>query len=226
MINIKLLFVILDEGYDKKLNNLLNKFKISFKTVSNAYGTASSSLLEYFGLAETKKEMFMAIIPDYLSVKILNRIKKEFDLEKEGTGIAFVVPISSSNKFLSEEYRKENPERRDSIMQEKGNIKYHLIISIVLEGYLEQVMAAAKRAGSFGGTVINGRGLGSKNSKKFLGFNIEPGREIIINVVPETDKNKVIEEITKEVGIKTKGKGICFSLPIEEVVGLEKYTES
>lgn len=226
MINIKLLLVILDEGYDKKLNNLLNKFKISFKTVSNASGTASSSLLEYFGLTETKKELFLSIIPDYLGVKILDRIKKEFNLGKEGTGIAFIVPISSSNKFLSEEYRKENPERRNSIMQEKENNKYHLIISIVLEGYLEQVMSAAKKAGCFGGTVINGRGLGSKNSKKFFGFNIEPGREIIINVVSENDKNRVMEEITKEVGMKTKGKGICFSLPIEEVIGLEKYIES
>ena len=30
-----------------------------------------------------------------------------------------------------------------------------------------------------------------------------------------------MEEITKNVGIKTDGKGICLSLPIEEFIGLD-----
>ena len=38
------------------------------------------------------------------------------------------------------------------------NTKYHLILTIVMEGYLNQVMTAAKRVGASGGTVIKGRG--------------------------------------------------------------------
>ena len=70
-----------------------------------------------------------------------------------------------------------------------------------MEGYLEQVMAAAKRAGGNGGTVIKGRGLANVMPTKILGFNIEPERELVLNVVLEKDKNKVMEEISKEVGI-------------------------
>ena len=99
-------------------------------------------------------------------------------------------------------------------------IKHHLVVTIVLEGNLEQVMVAAKRAGAQGGTVIRGRGLGNKETEKIFGFEIEPGREVVLNVVNNDIKNKVMEEITKTVGINTPGKGICFSMPIDSAVGL------
>ena len=56
MVNILLLSIILDEGYDKKVNLLLNRYGIKVKTVSNAQGTASPSVLDYFGLS-TKEDL-------------------------------------------------------------------------------------------------------------------------------------------------------------------------
>ena len=222
MVNIFLLAIILDEGYDRKINLLLNRYGIKVKTVSNANGTASQSLLDYFGLAETRKDVYLAIIPEYLERKLLDRLKTIFKLDKEGTGIAFTIPISSSNKFLSDAFYKSDVGENDEEMKEEKN-NYHLIITIVMEGYLEQVMAAAKRAGGNGGTVIKGRGLANVMPTKILGFNIEPERELVLNVVLEKDKNKVMEEISKEVGIKTPGKGVCFALPISSVEGLSRF---
>lgn len=222
MVNILLLSIILDERYDKKVNLLLNRLGIKFKTITNASGTASPSLLDYFGLAETKKDVYLAIVPDYLEMKVLDKLKSLFKLEKEGTGIAFTIPISSSNKFLSDVFNKSDVgESDDEMKKEEGN--YHLIITIVMEGYLEQVMAAVKRAGGNGGTVIKARGLANVMPTKILGFNIEPERELVLNIVDNENKNKIMEEISKEVGIKTPGKGVCISLPISEAIGLSKY---
>ena len=106
-------------------------------------------------------------------------------------------------------------------MKESQDIKYYLIITIVLEGYLNKVMDAAKRAGSNGGTVIKGRSLRNSNSGKILGFEIEPEKEIVLTVVEEKNKAKIMEEITKEVGIKTPGMGICFSMPIDNALGFK-----
>lgn len=220
MINIKLLFIILDESNDKKVKNILNKFGVKIKTVSNASGTASPSVLDYFGLTETKKELFMAIIPDYLTKKILSKIKTNFNLGKEGTGITFTIPIASSNKYLSDSFIKNSPERNEINMENKSDTRYHLVITIVSEGYLEQVMTAAKRAGCSGGTVIKGRELSNNRPVKILGFSIEPERDIVLNIVSEKDKNKVMEAITTDVGIKTKSKGVCLSLPVDNVVGI------
>ena len=103
----------------------------------------------------------------------------------------------------------------------ENKINFYLIITIVSEGYLEQVMTAAKRAGSSGGTAIKGRGLAGKEAVKILGFNIEQEKDIVLNIVSEQDKTKVMQEITKEVGIKTKGKGVCIALPIDATVGID-----
>jgi len=221
MVNIKLLFIILDEGLDKKVKYLLNKYGIKIKTVTNANGTASPSVLDYFGLTETKKEVFMAIIPDYLSGKIIEKVKTDFNFDKIGTGIAFTIPIASSNKYISDNFVKNSSNRGEENMESKSSIKHHLVITIVQEGYLEQVMNAAKRAGAGGGTAIKGRGLSNASPVKILGFNIEPEKDIVLNIVSEEDKTKVMEEITKEVGIKTKGMGVCISLPVEDVIGLD-----
>jgi len=83
-------------------------------------------------------------------------------------------------------------------------------------------MTAAKKRGATGGTVIRGRGLGNKEALKLFGFEIEPGREVILNVVEEKIKNVVMEEITKEVGIKTPGKGVCLSIPVDNIIGINK----
>ena len=221
MVNIKLLFIIIEEGYDKRIKNLLNKYGIKIKTVSNASGTASQSVLSYFGLNETEKEVFLAVIPDYLSEEILLKINDSFKLNKIGKGLAFTVKILSSNKFLSKSFSKEKRSDQRMLSQKK----YHLVVTIVSEGYLEQVMKAAKKAGSSGGTAIKGRGLSESKRAKILGFDIEPERDIVLNLVSEEDKTKVMEAITKEVGIKTKALGICMSLPVDEAIGLDVIEE-
>ena len=222
MVNLMLLVLIYSEGNDKKINSILNKFGVKVKTVTNASGTASASVLDYFGLAETKKDVYLAIIPDYLEHNILCKLKNAFKFEEIGTGITFTIPISSSNKFLMDSFKKSDVEEKVKDMKEDNN-KYHLIITIVLEGYLEQAMAAAKKAGATGGTVIKGRGLANLVPAKVLGFNIEPEREVILNVVEDESKQKVMEEITSAVGIKTGGKGVCIALPISDAIGLNKY---
>ena len=222
MVNLMLLVLIYSEGNDKKINSILNKFGVKVKTVTNASGTASASVLDYFGLAETKKDVYLAIIPDYLEHNILSKLKNAFKFEEIGTGITFTIPISSSNKFLMDSFKKSDEEEKVKDMKEDNN-KYHLIITIVLEGYLEQAMAAAKKAGATGGTVIKGRGLANLVPAKVLGFNIETEREVILNVVEDESKQKVMEEITSAVGIKTGGKGVCIALPISDAIGLNKY---
>lgn len=217
MVNIKLLFVILDNNRDSKVKNILDKNNIGLKISTHGIGTASPSVLDYFGLIETRKDIYMAVIPDYLEKKILNQLNKEFKIEHPGAGIAFTIPISSSNRYISMAFEKGSIDKEVEKMECKK--KYHLIITIVLEGHLEQVMNAAKRMGATGGTVIRGRGLGNKDAVKLFGFEIEPGRELVLNVVTEDIKNKVMEEITKEIGLKTEGKGICIALPIDATVG-------
>ena len=91
-------------------------------------------------------------------------------------------------------------------MKTENKLKYHLVITIVSEGYLEKVMAAAKKAGSSGGTALKGRGLSDNRPAKILGFNIEPERDIVLNIVKESDKNKIMKSIIRPEILKKEGK--------------------
>lgn len=217
MNKLKLLIIICEEDCAKNIKDIYKKNNISMNFLIKGNGTASSSILEYFGLAETKKDIHLAIIPDYLENKLLDRINKILNQKDLGGGIVFSISLTSANKFLLDQFENKEDIKETEIMKE---VKHHLIITIVLEGHLEQVMSSAKKMGAQGGTVIRGRGLGNKDAVKLFGFEIEPGREVILNVVDSEIKNKVMEEITRVVGIKTPGKGICISLPVDNVMGL------
>ena len=62
MVNIKLLFAILNDDKDKQMKSILNKNNINVQYVTHGRGTASPSVLDYFGLSETKKSIYFAII--------------------------------------------------------------------------------------------------------------------------------------------------------------------
>ena len=96
----------------------------------------------------------------------------------------------------------------------------HLIITIANEGFAETVMNAAKKVGAGGGTTINGRGLETEKIVKFLGISIEPEKDIVLIITDEDKKTPIMNEIVESCGLKTPGAGICFSIPVENVVGL------
>ena len=99
----------------------------------------------------------------------------------------------------------------------------HLIVTIVNEGYAEKVMTEAKKAGATGGTTINGRGLESEKAIKFLKLSIEPEKDIVLILASSDKKNDIMNIILENCGLKTPGAGICFSLPVDHVVGLNKH---
>lgn len=98
--------------------------------------------------------------------------------------------------------------------------KFDLIITIVNNGFGNQAIEAAKLAGATGGTIINGRGLGVHEAKKFFGICLQSEKEAVLILTRHNSKTKIMKAIGKEVGIKTSGEGICFSLPVDEVEGI------
>lgn len=101
----------------------------------------------------------------------------------------------------------------------------HLIVTISNEGYAESIMSAAKKAGATGGTTINGRGLETEKVIKILGISIEPEKDIVLILASDDKKNDIMNEIVDKCGLKTRGAGICFSLPVDHVVGLSEEIE-
>ncbi len=97
--------------------------------------------------------------------------------------------------------------------------KCALIVTIVNRGHSESAMEAARASGATGGTVLNGRGTGLKEVAKFFGITITPEKEVILILTDEKQKKPIMQAIAKKTGLKTRGSGISFALPVDYVVG-------
>lgn len=210
--NLKLLFIINDD--EKSLKLLTNEFSLPFNIVTHGEGTASQGILDFLGLTKTEKIVFTSIIPDTYEKEILSYIKKEMRIKEIGKGVAFTTPLSSSPQYIHEVFKG----KKGNKMNNKNG--YHLLITIVIEGYAEKVMSVAKKCGANGGTVIKGREIGSKSGFKFFNVQVEPEKDILLIVCKDDDKNKIMEGILNKYGANTEAKGMCISLPIDNTIGM------
>lgn len=221
MDKLSLLCLIINEEHETQNIKILNKYKANFKTVIHGIGTASNSILEYFGLNEIHKTLILSILPNTNSKYILSELNNKTKINEPGKGIAFTIPVSSSVKYIEDFYK--NKEMEDINMEYANQ---ELIVTIANEGYAENIMNAAKSVGATGGTTIYGRGLETDKIIKFLGISIEPEKDIVLILAQKDKKNDIMNKIVEKCGLTTLGAGICFSLPVSHVVGLNKISEN
>lgn len=219
--NLYMLFVIVNNSDEKYITKIFNKYKIGFKFVVNGMGTASSSVLEYFGLNQDDKTVINVIVPSVVCKCLLRDLIEKGKFNEHGKGIAFSIPLSSGTKYMLDYYSDQ--ELEDVEMEE---VNQHLIATIVNAGNAEKVMTEAKKGGATGGTTLNGRGMNSDKIIKFLNITIEPEKDIVLILVKDDIKNDVMKKIIDGCGLKTPGAGICFSLPVDYVAGLHEQLNS
>lgn len=99
-------------------------------------------------------------------------------------------------------------------------MKYEVVICIVNAGYSELVMDAAREVGARGGTVIHAKGTANKEAEQYFKITIQPDKEMVIILVPEDIKDKVLHAIYQNAGLKSEGQGIAFSMAVDHVVGI------
>ena len=209
--NIKILFIINDN--EKKLIKFVNKFHLPFNTIMHGFGTASKGILDFFNLVPTEKNILLSLIPDVREKEILTYLDESLKIKEIGSGIGFTIKLTSSSKYVLDAFKMEGDK-----MKEKND--YQLIITIVNDGYADKVMNIAKKNGANGGTLLKGRSIGENQSLKFFNMNIEPEKDVLLIVCHNKDKNKIMSEILEREGINKTAQGMCVSLPIDNVIGL------
>lgn len=97
---------------------------------------------------------------------------------------------------------------------------YKLITIIVNRGFETAAMDAARLAGATGGTFLNARGAGAREAEKAFGIAIQPEKEILLVLSPKEKCDDIMRAVVKKTGLTTTGSGICFTLPVSEVLGV------
>ncbi|MBR1522692.1 MAG: hypothetical protein IJ627_03365 [Bacteroidales bacterium] len=99
--------------------------------------------------------------------------------------------------------------------------KFELVICIVNAGFAQNVMAAARKAGARGGTILRARGSANPEAEEFFNITIQPDKEILMILSSADAKDNIIRAIYNDSGLTTEGQGIAFSLPVERTTTLK-----
>lgn len=215
----------IDKG--KTVANLLDKAHVGMRFQFKAFGTASSEILDCLGLGETEKIVTIGLAPKEEAGRIFEVLKIELQLSRSGRGIAFTLPISGlSNPVFKMIDAHKRQEIHDHIEREVKKVKcesaYELILATINQGYSEELMDAARKAGARGGTVIHARRIGSEENMKFWGISVQEEREIVAILAKKEDKIAIMKAVNISCGISTEARGMIFSLPVDDVAGLEE----
>ena len=100
-------------------------------------------------------------------------------------------------------------------------MRFNAIITICPAEKQQEIVDAAKAAGATAATLLTARGTGMKEAKTFFGLTLDKPQEAIIMVVEQHLCLKIMQAIYDAGEMLQPGKGICFSVPVGQIMGLE-----
>lgn len=178
-------------------------------TVLIGRGLAKSNLMAVLGLGESTKDVILMILEDSVLDVVYKTIQRATSKERRGFGEIFVTDVDAFFRSGSDGIKRdEEPKRKVNTMNE-------MICAIVNKGYADDVMAAARKAGAGGGTVVNARGTARETDEQFFGTHIVPEKEMLMIIVPSEKKESVLESIRNLKCLREPGMGIAYSTPVE-----------
>jgi hypothetical protein len=227
---LKMVVFILDWSKSRDITEILEESHVRFHFICKGRGTASSEVLDLLGIGRTEKAVVICLEQNIMVPVLLKRVSKKLGFHNPGAGIAFTVPLTGINKPILQVFKdsihkdiqaEEGSEKTSKKEKKMSDKKHDLIVIVVNQGYSDELMTIAREAGAFGGTVVNARGLAHKGPVKFFGISVQDEKEIITILTNRTKKIPVMQAVSQNFGISSKAQGLVFSLPAEDITGLD-----
>ena len=212
--HLEMLVVIVEQNKASKVLHLADEKGVTASVAMLGRGTASRTIFDYLGLNDKKKAVLMLFGKTDEIMDLADYLVEKLEMDKPNHGIAYIE--SAFNVFGTE----DNANGSENI--KRGENMYNAIYTIVEKGNADDVIEAAEKAGSRGGTVMHARGSGSEEARKVFNMLIEPEKEIVLIISEEAKTKDIVESIRKETGIEEQGKVIIFITNVEQTYGLAK----
>ena len=189
-------------------------------TIAMGRGTASNGVLQLLGLGDTSKDIVYIIIKNSIKQAVYDAIIKASE-KKAHFGVMFTLDTPGFIRagHLAESDVSEKSEGEENMKAENN---YQMINVIVNKGYAEDAMAAARKAGAGGGTIIGARGTAKEGDAAFFGMKIVPEKEMLMILVPAEKKSAIVEAITALHCFAEAGSGIIFCNEAQDFTVLGK----
>ncbi len=179
-------------------------------------GTATRNVLDLLGLSSCEYHILMTVADRERTASLIDEARRQLYIDAPGHGIIVATPIKSVGGGKTLSYLNGG---RPTEGAPELNFNYEIILAIANEGYTDAVMDAARAAGARGGTVLHGKGTGSKDAEKFLKVSIASEKEVIMIVAKSSEKAAIMQSIVREAGVGTEAGAVTMSLPVSAIAG-------
>jgi len=225
---LKLIFFIVDWHSANTVSDVCAEENVRFHFTSLGEGTASSEILDLLGIGSSEKAVITCLEQEVGVPLLMKEVRKKLQNYGPGAGIAFTVPLSAINNPIllifkqsilkNEKIAAANDKSEGEKMAD--NYSHDLIISIVNQGFSDELMNTARESGATGGTVIHSRGTAHKGAVKVFGVSVQDEKELILILTEREKKETIMRSICEAHGLNSKAQGIIFSVPVDNVMGL------
>ncbi len=181
-------------------------------TVLMGRSISASFFADALGLGGKSRDLVLILSEKNSADEIALKIVQDFCREKKGFGYLCSVKVGETIKNGIEKGKEE----------EFMDARQNLIWVILNRGYADDAMAAARKAGAGGGTVINARGTAREDDEKFFGMHIVPEKEMLLIVVDAEKKRAVMDAIKNLECLSAPGSGIAFCSAVDSFFALGK----
>ena len=149
-------------------------------TIIPCRSISDNAVLQFFGIGESDQDAVIIITGDQKLKPILEAMHEAALEDKRLSGCVAVTGVNAVMKFMVENNRMEFFKTGEQTMDKQTS--HEMIFVIVNSGFADDVMAAARKAGAHGGTVLNARGTGKQEDVKFFGITIVPEKAHVIEL--------------------------------------------
>ncbi|MCJ7856824.1 P-II family nitrogen regulator [Lachnospiraceae bacterium NSJ-143] len=225
MSELYMMVTITERNTAKKFVSLYSSYGADVTLSAVGLGTAVSETLDYLGLEKTEKIIIISVVTGTVWKAIKTSLQNKLKIDVPGTGIAFIIPISSIGGKKPLFFLTENQNFEKGEESSLKDTKYELLVVIANQGYTDIIMDAAREENAGGGTVIHAKGTGMEKAEKFLGVSLVNEKEMVFIVVKSGMKNRIMKAIMDKAGLKSKAQSIMFSLPVTSTAGMRLMEE-
>ena len=215
---IMMLISITERGSGRQLVEFLQERKIDLHCRCSGSGTAPSEMMDFLGLGSTDKDIVISFATQSAMRLLANEMSSDLNVLGRGRGIMMMFSPQAINQLTAAIIARRTGELAVTEGSDtmRSEYKHSLIFIAVKQGYTEQVMQVARKAGATGGTVIRARLAGAENPEQFHGVTLQEEREIVAILAGDTIRDQIMEDVNREFGLRSKAQGIIGALPVDK----------
>ena len=190
------------------LTEICEKLSLPLTVTLHGRGTAMQGMLDLLGIESNEKRVVLTVANEEKTAQLIAAQRRYLHLGVPGHGFVIAIPIKSVGGGKAVAYM--NGDTKNAKYTPAINYDYELIVAISNEGSTDMVMNAARAAGARGGTVLHGKGTGSKDAPKFYNISIADEKEVILIVSTAGQKAGIMRAILEKAGPDSKaGSIVC-----------------